>query len=301
MTLGNKVLVAGATGQVGFPVALALAAQTEVWALARFTDADARRRLEEAGVRCVAADLASGDLSGVPADFTQVANFSVLKSNNWDVDLDANVGGVGSLMNHCRGARAFLHCSSTGVYQPNGHRAFVETDPLGDNHRVWSFLSTYSICRIATEAMARWCARQLQLPTTIARLNVPYGENGWPAMHLEMLLGGHAVPVHTDAPSLYNPIHDDDVAAMVPKMLDIASVPATIVNWGGDDAVSIEDWCTYLGKLVGVEPSFQPTDQTIESVTVDVSKMHELVGHPAVGWQDGFRRMVEARHPEALR
>ncbi len=301
MTLGNKVLVAGATGQVGFPVTLALAAQTEVWALARFTDADARRRLEEAGVRCVAADLASGDLSGVPADFTEVANFSVLKSNNWDVDLDTNVGGVGSLMNHCRGARAFLHCSSTGVYQPNGHHAFVETDPLGDNHRVWSFLSTYSICRIATEAVARWCARQLQLPTTIARLNVPYGENGWPAMHLEMLLGRHAVPVHTDAPSLYNPIHDDDVAAMVPKMLDIASVPATIVNWGGDDAVSIEDWCTYLGKLVGVEPSFQPTDQTIESVTVDVSKMHELVGHPAVGWQDGFQRMVEARHPEALR
>jgi nucleoside-diphosphate-sugar epimerase len=301
MTLGRKVLVAGATGQVGFPVALALATQTEVWALARFTDADARRRLEDAGVHCVAIDLGSGDLSSLPTDFTEVANFSVLKSNDWDVDLDANAGGVGGLMQHCRSARAFLHCSSTAVYQPNGHHAFVETDPLGDNHRIWGFLSTYSICRIAAEAMVRWCARQLELPTTIARLNVPYGMRGWPAMHLEMLLAGQPILVHTDAPSVYNPIHDDDVAAMVPKLLDVASIPATVVNWGGEDAVSIEDWCAYLGKLIGADPTFVSTDQTIESVSVDLTKMHELVGHPLVSWQDGFRRMVEACHPETLR
>jgi UDP-glucuronate 4-epimerase len=300
MALGRKVLIAGATGQVGLPVALALATKTEVWALARFSDANARHCLEEAGVHCVAIDLGSGDLSSLPDDFTEVANFSVLKSNDWDVDIDANVGGVGSLMEHCREAQAFLHCSSTAVYQPNGHHAFVETDPLGDNHRVWGFLSTYSICRIAAEAMVRSCARRLQLPTTIARLNVPYGNGGWPVVHLEMLLGRQPIAVHTDAPSVYNPIHDDDIAAMVPKLLDAASVPATIVNWGGDDAVSIEDWCTYLGKLVGVDPTFVATDQTIESVTVDLTKMHELVGHTAVPWQDGFRRMVQARHPETL-
>jgi nucleoside-diphosphate-sugar epimerase len=40
---------------------------------------------------------------------------------------------------------------------------------------------TYSISKIAAEAMARSCARRLKLPTTIARLNVPYGDrSGWP-------------------------------------------------------------------------------------------------------------------------
>jgi hypothetical protein len=30
--------------------------------------------------------------------------------------------------------------------------------------------------------------------------------------------------------------------------------------------------------------------------------MHEVLGHTNVHWRDGFRRMIEARHPElALR
>ena len=40
------------------------------------------------------------------------------------------------------------------------------------------------------------------------------------------------------------------------------------------------------------------TDQTISSVNIDLTRMHELVGHTAVPWRDGFRRMVVTRHPE---
>ena len=29
--------------------------------------------------------------------------------------------------------------------------------------------------------------------------------------------------------------------------------------------------------------------------------MHEVLGHTKVHWRDGFRRMIEARRPEALR
>ena len=35
---GSKILVTGPTGQVGLPVAMALAADNEVWGAARFTD-----------------------------------------------------------------------------------------------------------------------------------------------------------------------------------------------------------------------------------------------------------------------
>ena len=81
---------------------------------------------------------------------------------------------------------------------------------------------------------------------------------------------------------MYNPIHSDDIIATIPALLEAASVPATVVNWGGDDPVSIEDWCTYLGELTGLEPKFEPTDQTIESVSVDLTRMHELVGPTTV-------------------
>ena len=45
---------------------------------------------------------------------------------------------------------------------------------------------------------------------------------------------------------------------------------------------------------------FEPTDKTIESVSVDLTRLHELAGPTKVDWHDGFRRMVAARHPELL-
>ena len=104
-------------------------------------------------------------------------------------------------------------------------------------------MPTYSISKIAAEAVVRTTCRIFAVPTTIARLNVPYGGNGgWPAFHLEMMLAGRPVPVHPNGPSRFNPIHEDDIVAMVPRLLAAASVPATIVNWGGDEETSIEEW-----------------------------------------------------------
>jgi UDP-glucuronate 4-epimerase len=90
--------------------------------------------------------------------------------------------------------------------------------------------------------MARYVARPFGVATTIARLNVPYGDNGdRPAYQLDTILAGDAIAVHTDTPSVYNPIHEDDIIRHIPALFSIASVPATIVNWGGDDEVSIEE------------------------------------------------------------
>jgi nucleoside-diphosphate-sugar epimerase len=298
----HSYLIAGATGMVARPVAERLAQDHDVVATARFSDPALRERLEAAGVRCIATDLVDGDVSSLPDDVDYVLNFSVMKTNDWDRDLDGNAGGVGFLMQHCRGARAFLHCSSTAGYQPNGHRAFREDDSLGDNHRVWDFLETYSICKVAAEGMVRFQARELGLPTTIARLNVPYGDNGgWPDGHIQMLAAGMPIPVHVDGPTAYNPIHSDDIVATIPALLGAASVPVTTVNWGGDDVVSIEDWCRYLAGLMGVEASFAPTELHLQSVMVDLTKMHSITGPTTVHWHDGFRRMLEHRHPDLVK
>jgi nucleoside-diphosphate-sugar epimerase len=300
---GSTIVVTGVTGQVGGPVAVALAAAGHrVVGAARFRDEAARTRLEAAGVHCAVIDLAAGDVEALPADADFVCHFAVAKSNKWALDLDANVGGLGTLMEHHRAARAFLHCSTTAVYKAMGHHVFSEDDELGDNHGVWPFLRTYSISKIAAEAMARWAARRFALPTTIARLSVPYGDGGgWPAVHLEMMRNGTPIPVHVDAPSIYHPLHEDDIVRSVPGLLAGASVPATVVNWGGDAAVSIEEWCGYLSELTGLAVEFAPTDQTIDSVDVDLTRLHELVGPSTVDWRDGLRRMVTARHPQLVR
>lgn len=297
---GKTILVTGPTGQVALPITLALAERNRVIGLARFRDAAVRERLETAGVECIETNLADGDFAGVPTDVDHVLNLAVVKSGRWEVDLRANAEAAGLLMAHCASATSFLHCSSTGVYQHAGSHLLRETDPLGDNHR--AIMPTYSIAKIATEAVVRTTARQLGVPTTIARLNVPYGDNGgWPLFHLEMILAGEPIPVHPDRPNLFNPIHEEDIIASIPALLAAASVPATIVNWGGDEQVALEDWVGYLAELVGREATIVETDQTIGGVTVDLTKMHELVGPTSIGWREGFRRMVAAHHPELVK
>ena len=294
MDSGSKVLITGATGQVAFPVAIALAVEHEVTAIARFRDTAKREALEARGVECVEVDLAKADFAKVSKDFDYVANFAVLKSGKWDLDVNLYAESISLLMEHTRSAKAFLHCSSTGVYQPAGSHELKETDPLGDNHR--AMMPTYSISKIAAEVMVRYSARRFEIPTTIARLNVPYGdEGGWPAFHLAMMRAGQPIPVHADRPNLFNPIHHDDIARMVPALLDAASLPITIVNWGGDETVSLEEWCELLASEAGCVPTFIETDSTIGGVHVDLTRMHELVGHTQIGWREGMRRLVASR------
>jgi nucleoside-diphosphate-sugar epimerase len=299
---GEKILVTGPTSQVALPVVRELAARNEVWGLARFRKPADRERVEALGARAVSADLASDSLDALPNDFDTVLHFAVVKSGDFDYDLAANAEGVGRLIAHLargRPPRAFLHCSSAGVYQDAGHELLQETSPLGDNHR--AMLPTYSLCKIAAEAVVRFAAREFGVPAVIARLSVPYGSNGgWPWFHLMMMRAGSEIPVHPDAPSLFNPIHEDDYVAHVPKLLGLASVPASIVNWGGAQA-SLEEWCAILAELTGLEPKFRPTEQTIGSVTLDLSRMRQTLGPTRVPLREGLRRMVEARNPELLR
>ena len=297
---GEKILVTGPTSQVAWPIVRSLLADNEVHGLARFSREEDRARLESAGVRCHALDLARDDLGGLPDDFDRVLNFAVVKSGDFDYDLAANAEGAGRLLARTRPTLGFLHCSSAAVYAYAKNEPVAEHAPLGDNHRV--MFPTYSLAKIAAETVVRFAAREHGVPVTIARLSVPYGEQGgWPWFHLLMMKADHPIPVHPDRPNLYNPIHEDDYVAMVPRLLGVAAVDATVVNWGGSEPVALEDWCRHLGELVGVSPRFEETERALGGLPVDTARMHELVGRTHVDWRDGLRRMVAARDPEALR
>jgi UDP-glucuronate 4-epimerase len=296
---GAKILITGPTGQVATPVARALAADNEVWGIARFTDAAARDGLEQAGVRCATVNLVEGDFTGLPADFDYVLNLAVAKSGSWEKDLGANAESIGLLMAHCREAKAILHCSSAAVYDPPDDQPRNERADLGDNHKF--LFPTYSISKIAGEVVARTMARVLGVPTTIARLNVPYGDNGgWPYYHMEMMLAGIPIPVPPGGPARYNPIHEDDIVATIPNLLAAASIPATTVNWCGEATVSLQEWCSYLGSLVAKEPIFEESERALRGNPTDVTRMRELVGGTAVDWRDGMRRMAAKFHPDLV-
>lgn len=292
--LDTKILVTGATGSVGLPVALALAAQNHVTAAARFSDPKKQALLQKAGISCVSVDFATGDFSALAQDFDYVLHFAVsrISDDNFENELISNAESTGLLMAHCRNAKAFLHCSSCAVYHPNGREPLLETSPLGDNHR--SMFTTYSVGKNAAEAVARFAARAYQLPTIIARLNVPYGNTilGWPFYHLMMMQHSMPIPVHTDKPSEYCLIHEDDIIQSIPALLSAASAPATIVNWSSAEPVSIEQWCSFIAEQTGLTASFDYGDNNLQSVVSDNSRFTAIAGDTSVNWQEGIKRLL---------
>ncbi|MFK7975154.1 MAG: NAD-dependent epimerase/dehydratase family protein [Halioglobus sp.] len=298
---GKKLLITGPTGQVALPVVEAFAKIADVYALARFKKAEDREKIEALGAKVLAADLADADsLSVIPADIDYVMNFAVVKSGDFDYDLAANAEGVGNLMVRCKNAKAFLHFSSTAVYEYVGHDPRAENAPLGDNHRV--MFPTYSISKIAAETVCKFAAHQHDIPTTIARLSVPYGDNGgWMYFHMLMMQGGIAIDLHPDKPNYYNPLHSDDYIEKIPYLLGAATQEVTTVNFGGSQQVSIEQWCEYIAELTGFEPVFQENPKAFGSLCIDTTRMHELIGETKVDWREGIRRQLENLAPEVLK
>ena len=163
-------------------------------------------------------------------------------------------------------------------------------------------MPTYSIAKIAAETVVKYACKEFGVPTVIARLNTPYGNNGgWMYYHLEMMKHGVEIPVSKNAPSQYTPLHEDDIFATLPALLGAAAIPAPIINWCGPEHASIEEWCAYMGELCGLEPKFAPSDQALESVMSDDSKLRALGAKCTVNWRDGLKRMIEARRPEYLK
>ena len=290
---GKKVLITGASGAVAAPIVQALAPTNEVHALARFRTPESRQLVRDVGAIAVPFDLTTDSFDELDDDYDIVLNFAVRRTtdDNFELELATGAEAVGLLMDHCRRARVFFHCSTTGVYRPPGDRPARETDPLGDHHG--SQLPTYSIGKIAAEAVARSGARVFDLPTVIARLSVPYGRTwGWPVRQLEAIATGQPVRVHPDDPMWFNPIHERDLIAQVASLVDAAAVPATIVNWAGDEAVQIGEWCQLMGEIIGVEPVIQFSDTALRGVRVDCTKRMSITGPTTVGWRDGFEEMV---------
>ena len=161
---------------------------------------------------------------------------------------------------------------------------------------------TYSISKIAAETVCRFAAKQFDVPTTIARLSVPYGDNGgWMYFHLLMMEQGIPIDLHPDGPNYYNLIHVDDYLEKLPALLAAASTDATTVNFGGSEKTSIEQWCAYLQELTDLVPQFVENPKAFGSLTIDNTRMHELIGPTSVDWKEGIRRQVVALAPHLLR
>ena len=295
MLEGQKILITGATGKIAFPIARALAPRNDVWGAARFSRPGSRERLQAAGVRPLALDVTSEDVESLPGDFTHVFHAAVDPGlDSWEAAVETNAQATGRLLFHCRQAKGFVYCSTGSIYQFQGQRPLSETDPPGVPLR-----ANYSFSKVAGEAVATWAAKQFDIPLTIIRICSTYGpEGGAPCDRLEQMLVGKPIRLYPDPPNNYNPLYEDDYVDLGIRAMEVAGLPPLVVNWAGSETVSVEDYCIYMGRLIGIEPLFEYDASAHTPLWPDVTLMHQVLGRTNVHWRDGFRRMMEARHPE---
>ncbi len=299
---GKTILVTGPAGQIAFPLAARLASANDVWGIARFSDPATRQRCEEAGIKTAAVDLVEPDWAGLPERVDHLLHLAAIIEPGLDFDrsIRINAEGTGRVMSRFRDAESCLVMSTSGVYAApgTGDHAMVETDPLGGSPQPYA--PTYCVSKISQEAVARFACEEFDLPTTIARMNAAYGENGgFPAMVLDMVLAGEAIAVLPEGPNC-TPIHDDDIYAQTSALLAAASRPATIVNWAGDERVAVADLAGYIAERIGREAHVVESRDGIHQYWQDPTKRIQLAGRCEVDWKTGVDRMIATRRPELL-
>jgi UDP-glucuronate 4-epimerase len=302
------VLVTGATGRIGFPVARALARHHDIYGLARCSHPGDEARLRDAGVVPVVGDVVGfdpGSIAGLGSTpithvFHAGARVGPEARHDWQRTFEVNAHATGRLIAACArhsgpALRGFVFCSSGSTYEYQGHRPLREDDPPGVH------LGVYSLSKIAGEAVARAAAADHDVPLTVIRIFSTYGPlGGAPADRLERILAGKDVVLHPDRPNNYNPVYEDDYVRLAVRAMEVASQPEVTVNWAGSETVSAEEYCEFLASLVGTGVRFRYDDAAPWPIWPDVTRMHEILGPTALPWREGMRLMLAARHPEAV-
>ncbi len=304
MLTNKKILITGASGTVARPVAEALAANNEVWCLGRFGDPQVRAALLAKGIKLFQWDLGLSSLDGLPGGFTHVFHSAVIKNvDDFNSQVDRHAFATAQLMTHCRDGEAFIFVSASSVYRrlDFGH-LHKETDPLGDSSPL---VETYSTHKNGAEAVVRALARVYGLRSIIARLSVTYGPVGYgglPATIYAAMSAGKPMPVRASPEENWcSPMHTDDVVRQVPLLWEAASVPATAVNWGGDEAIRQQDMIDYIAEITGIPVLTEVNPRHRMSCAFDNTLRQKLIGKCEVPWREGVRRTLEARFPGAVK
>jgi nucleoside-diphosphate-sugar epimerase len=285
---GRKVLVTGASGVVAFPVAVELAKSNEVYAVARFSDPAQKRMLQEAGARPITFDLADPDLSPLPESVDVVINYAVLPPQ--PKAYEVNAGAAGRLARRYRDCEAFVHGSTGSLYEYQGERPLREDDPYGLHRSA----ENYAASKIAAEFLLRHLSVDYDLAVTIVRIFSFYGpRGGGVTQRIDQLIRGEAVSVYPGVRNVHTPLYEDDYVEKTIAAAGIAEVGAQIVNLGGTEAVTTQEYCQIAGEILGKEPTFVENSKAWP-IWADTTKMVELLGPNKVSVREGVRRTIES-------
>jgi nucleoside-diphosphate-sugar epimerase len=286
---GKRVLVTGASGLVAAPVAIELAKDNEVYAVARYSNPEQKRLMEEAGARAVSFDLAEHDLSPLPKSVDVVINYAVLPPI-YPQAYEVNAGAAGRLASRYRDCEAFVHGSTGSLYEYQGERPLREDDPYG----LHSSAENYAASKIAAEFLIKQLCIEFDMPTVIVRIFSFYGpRGGGVTQRIDQVAQGQPVSVYPGVANTHTPMYEDDYVEKTIQAAGIAKVPAEIVNLGGSEAVTTQEYCEIAGEILGKTPQFVENSKSWP-IWGDTTKMEKLLGPTKVSVREGVKRVIES-------
>ena len=279
-SLDGPLVVLGAGGKMG-PSLCALARRAadeagrdlEVVAVSRFSDPDARRWLDDRGVRTQACDLLTDDLSGLP-DAENVVYLVGLKFGTQQAP--ARTWAVNTLVparvtERYAGAR-ITALSSGNVYplvpvESGGSTEDGALTPLGE----------YANACVARERLFQYASERWGTPGVLVRLNYAADLRYGVLVDLARTVAERR-PVHVEMGYL-NCIWQRDANDAVIRSLALAETPMPALNLTGPDRLSVRELATRLGSLMDV-PVTIVGEEAPTALLSDVSRMVDTLGAP---------------------
>lgn len=327
---GNRILVTGAAGFIGFHlVQRLLAAGNEVVGLDNLNDYyDVNLKLNRLkfiegrpGFRMVKADLQNKDAVAGLFDaerFDIVVNLAAQAGVRYSLInphayIDSNIQGFMNILEGCRhhGVGHLVYASSSSVYGAN------TLMPFSVHHNVDHPVSLYAATKKANELMAHTYSTLYGLPTTGLRFFTVYGPWGRPDMALflftKAILEKKPIDVFNNGKMQRDFTYIDDIVEGVFRVMfhipssdkgwksDIPDpgtsfAPYRIYNIGNNSPVELLHFIGVLEEALGMEATkkllpIQPGD--VPATYADVDDLVRDVGFkPATSIETGIGRFV---------
>ena len=278
--LEGDILVLGVAGKVGPTLAMMAkraAPHKRVLGVARFSDPEVKKRLEQAGVETLACDLlgreAVARLPKLPnVIFMAGKKFGTVGGEPFTWAMNAVVPAyVGEQFQGTR----FVAFSTLCVYPfapVDGHGADWQTTPPTP-------LGEYANSCVARERVFQYFSEKTSSPGRLARLNYAI-DCRYGAIHdiANWVWNGTPIDIRT---GVANCIWQGDAISHILRCLLHGTVPATPINIGTPKTTAVRPVAERFGKLFGKVPVFTGTEQPTAWHN-DTREAQRLFGEPVV-------------------